>query len=59
MINTNDATKEKNDENSKNEQIEIGQNSNVKDEEINGDNIPLNKLYKHHHIEKKKKKKKG
>ena len=30
----------------------MGQTSNVKDEEINGDNIPLNKLYKHHHIAK-------
>ena len=50
--------KEKNDESSKIEQIETGQTSNVEDEEINGDNIPLNKLYKRRHIAKEKKNKK-
>ena len=34
----------------------MGQTSNIKDEEINGDNIPLNKLYKCRHIATKKKK---
>ena len=46
--------KEKNDESSKIEQIETGQTSNVEDEEINGDNIPLNKLYMRRHITKNK-----
>ena len=50
--------KKKNDESSKYEQIGTGQTSNVKVEEINSDNIPLNKLYMHRHIAKKNKNKK-
>ena len=49
VINTNDATKWKSNERSKIEQIGTNQTSNVEDEEIDDDNIPLNKLYKHHH----------
>ena len=44
MINTNDAIKGKSDEYSKIEQIGMDQISNVEDEEIDGDNIPLNKI---------------
>ena len=50
MINTNDATKGKSDENSKTKQIGTGQTSNIEDEETVDDNIPLNKLYRRHHI---------
>ena len=50
VINTNDATKWKSDESSKIEQIGIDKTSNVEDKEIDDDNIPLNKLYKHCHI---------
>nr|XP_023914269.1 uncharacterized protein LOC112025810 [Quercus suber] len=53
IINTNDATKGTNDgtkgENDKSleiEQIRMDQTSNVEDEEIDDDNIPLNMLYK-------------
>ena len=46
MINTNNATKGKSDESSKIEQIGTNQTSNIEDEEIDNDNIPLNKLYK-------------
>ena len=46
VINTNDATK-KNYESSKFEQIEMDQTSNVDDEEIDDENIPLNKFHKH------------
>ena len=49
MINTNDATKGEIDKSSQIEQIRIDQTSNVEDEEIDDDNIPLNKLYKRHH----------
>ena len=49
VINTNDVTKWKSDESSKIEQIGINKTSNVKDEEIDDDNIPLNKLYRRHH----------
>ena len=63
VINTNDATKWKSNESSKIEQIGTNQTSNVEDEEIDDDNIPLNKLYKRHHTTitkywRKKKKKK-
>ena len=44
MINTNDAIKGKCDESSKIEQIGMDQTSNVEDEEIDGENIPLNKI---------------
>ena len=47
VINTNDATKWKNYESSKFEQMGMDQTSNVDDEEIDGDNIPLNKFHKH------------
>ena len=46
VINTNNATKGKSDESSKIEQIGTNQTSNIEDEEIDNDNIPLNKLYK-------------
>ena len=46
MINTNNATKGKSDESSKIEQKGTNQTSNIEDEEIDNDNIPLNKLYK-------------
>ena len=61
MINTNDATKWKNYESSKFEQIEMDQTSNVDNEEIDDDNIPLNKFHKHcqtKHWRNKKKQKK-
>ena len=44
VINTNDAIKGKSDESSKIEQIGMDQTSNVEDEEIDGENIPLNKI---------------
>ena len=46
VINTNNATKGKSDESSKIEQKGTNQTSNIEDEEIDNDNIPLNKLYK-------------
>ena len=46
VISTNNVTKEKSDESSKIEQIGTNQTSNIEDEEIDNDNIPLNKLYK-------------
>ena len=49
MINTNNVTKGKSDESSKIEQIGMDQTSNVKDEEIDDDNISLSKLYKCRH----------
>ena len=49
VINTNNVTKGKSDESSKVEQIGMDQTSNVEDEEIDDDNISLNKLYKHRH----------
>ena len=49
MINTNNVTKGKSDESSKIEQTGMDQTSNVEDEEIDDDNIPLNKLYKRCH----------
>ena len=44
MINTSDATKGKSDESLRIEQIGMDQTSNVEDEEIDGENIPLNKI---------------
>ena len=55
MININDATKGKSDESTKIEQIGMDQTSNIENEEIDDDNIPLNKLYKHRHSAIKKK----
>ena len=49
VINTNDATKWKKWWNLKIEQTGTNQTSNVEDEEIDDDNIPLNKIYKHCH----------
>ena len=49
MINTNNATKGKSDESSKIEQIGTDQTSNVENDEIDDDNIPLNKFYKRCH----------
>ena len=49
MINTNNATKGKSDESSKIERIGTDQTSNIEYEEIDDDNIPLNKLYKRRH----------
>ena len=54
MINTNDATKGEIDKSSQIEQIRIDQTSNVEDEEIDDDNIPLNMLYKCRHTSKNK-----
>ena len=50
MINTNDATKGEIDKSSQIEQID--QTSNVEDEEIDDDNIPLNMFYKRRHTSK-------
>ena len=50
VINTNNATKGKSDESSKIEWIGMDQTSNVEDEEIDDDNIPLKKLYKCCHV---------
>ena len=58
VINTNDATKWKNYESSKFEQIEMDQTSNVDDEEIDDDNISLNKFHKHCQIKHWRNKKK-
>ena len=49
VINTNNATKGKSDDNSKIKQIGVDQTSSIEDEETYDDNIPLNKLYKRHH----------
>ena len=49
VINTNNSTKWKSDESSKIEQIEADQTSNSENEEIDDDNIPLNKFYKCRH----------
>ena len=54
VINTNDATKWKKWWNLKIEQIGMNQTSNVEDEEIDDDNIPLNMLYKRQHTSKNK-----
>ena len=53
-INTNDATKGENDNDSQIEQIRIDQTSNVEDEEIDDDNIPFNMLYNRRHTSKNK-----
>ena len=49
VINTNNATKGKSDKSSKIEQIGADQTWNVKNEEIDDDNIPLNNFYKFRH----------
>ena len=53
-INTNDATKGENDNDSQIEQIRIDQTSNAEDEATDDDNIPLNMLYKRRHTSKNK-----
>ena len=58
VINTNDATKWKSNESSKIEQIGTNQTSNVEDEEIDDDNISLNKFHKHCQIKHWRNKKK-
>ena len=54
VINTNDATKGKSDEISKLNKWGWTKLQNVEDEKSSDDNIPLNKIYKHHHTTKTK-----